>query len=90
MNAVIKLSRKSGRFPQSLQLRCIQDIKPTNFRGGFGLIYQGKLNGRLVAVKKVLEGNHSPEQFDKVSNFNSDIYRRSHVVMRCSRFLMRQ
>lgn len=65
VNAVIKLSRKSGRFPQSLQLRCIQDIKPTNFRGGFGLIYQGKLNGRLVAVKKVLEGNHSPEQFDK-------------------------
>lgn len=65
VNAVIKLSRKSGRFPQSLQLRCIQDIKRTDFRGGFGLIYQGKLNGRLVAVKKVLEGNRSRQEFDK-------------------------
>ncbi|KAG2154481.1 kinase-like domain-containing protein [Suillus bovinus] len=65
VNAVFKLSRKSGRFPQSLQLRCIQDIKHTDFCGGFGLIYQGKLNGRLVAVKKVLEGRRSPEQFHK-------------------------
>lgn len=65
VNAVIKLSRKSGRFPQSLQLRHIQDLKHTEFHGGYGLIYQGKLNGRLVAVKKVLEGNRSPEQFHK-------------------------
>lgn len=65
VNAVFKLSRKSGWFPQSLQLRRIQDLKHTKFHGGYGLIYQGKLNGRLVAVKKVLEGNRSPEQFHK-------------------------
>ncbi|KAG1890003.1 kinase-like domain-containing protein [Suillus subluteus] len=65
VNAVIKLSRKSGRFPQSLQLCRIQDLKHTEFHGGFGLIYQGKLNGRLVAVKKVLEGKRSKEQFHK-------------------------
>ncbi|KAG2341066.1 kinase-like protein [Suillus weaverae] len=66
VNAVFKLSRKSGRFPQSLQLCHIQDLKHTEFHGGFGLIYQGKLNGRLVAVKKVVDGNRSPEQFHKV------------------------
>ncbi|KAG1739282.1 kinase-like domain-containing protein [Suillus lakei] len=66
VNAVFKLSRKSGRFPQSLQLCRIQDLKHTEFHGGYGLIYQGKLNGRLVAVKKVLEGKRSPEQFHKV------------------------
>ncbi|KAG2127482.1 kinase-like domain-containing protein, partial [Suillus clintonianus] len=65
VNAVFKLSRKSGRFPQSLQLGRIEDLKHTEFHGGFGLIYQGKLNGRLVAVKKV-EGKRSPEQFHKV------------------------
>lgn len=66
MNAVFKLSRKSGRFPQSLQLDRIQDLKHTEFHGGFGLIYQGKLNGRLVAVKKVVNCKCSPEQFHKV------------------------
>ncbi|KAG1812195.1 kinase-like domain-containing protein [Suillus subaureus] len=65
VNAVFKLSRKSGRFPQSLQLCGIQDLKHTEFHGGFGLIYQGQLNGRLVAVKKVLEGKRSQEQFHK-------------------------
>lgn len=65
VNAVFKLSRKSGRFPQSLQLCRIQELKHTEFHGGFGLIYQGKLNGRLVAVKKVLEGKRSQEQFHK-------------------------
>lgn len=65
VNAVFKLSRKSGRFPQNLQLCHIQDLKHTDFHGGFGLIYQGKLNGRLVAVKKVLEGKRSQEQFHK-------------------------
>jgi hypothetical protein len=81
VNAVFKLSRKSGRFPQSLQLCHIQDLTPTEFHGGFGLIYQGKLNGRLVAVKKVAEGKFSPEKFHKVGNFNSDSDRSSHVVM---------
>ncbi|KAG2341045.1 kinase-like protein [Suillus weaverae] len=66
LNAVFKLSRKSGRFPQSLQLCRIQDLKHTEFHGAFGLIYQGKLDGRLVAVKKVVDGNRSPEQFRKV------------------------
>lgn len=81
MNAVFKLSRKSGRFPQSLQLSHIQDLTHTEFHGRFGWIYQGQLNGRLVAVKKVAEGErHSPEQ-SKVSNLNSDGDRSLHVVM---------
>jgi hypothetical protein len=90
VNAVFKLSRKSGRFPQNLQLCHIQDLKHTDFHGGFGLIYQGKLNGRLVAVKKVLEGKRSQEQFHKVSNFDSDVDRGSHVVILCSRFLTKR
>lgn len=68
VNAVFKLSRKSGRFPQSLQLCHIQDLTHTEFHGAFGLIYQGKLNGRLVAVKVVGEGKYSPERFKVFSN----------------------
>ncbi|KAG0707066.1 kinase-like domain-containing protein [Suillus ampliporus] len=65
VNAVIKLSRKSGRFPQSLQLCRIHDLKDTDLRGGYGSIFQGKLNGRLVAVKKVRADRRSPHQFHK-------------------------
>lgn len=69
VNAVFKLSRKSGRFPQSLQLSHIQDLTHTEFHGRFGWIYQGQLNGHLVAVKKVAEGEqHSPEQSKVFAN----------------------
>ncbi|KAG1751323.1 kinase-like domain-containing protein, partial [Suillus paluster] len=65
VNAVIRLSRKSGRFPQNLQLCHVQDLRSTELCGGYGLIYEGKLHGRLVAVKKVREGRRSSHQFHK-------------------------
>lgn len=68
VNAAFKLSRKSGQFPQSLQLSHIQDLTHTEFHGRFGWIYQGKLNGRLVAVKKVGQGKRSPEQSKAFAN----------------------
>ncbi|KAG2068800.1 hypothetical protein BDR04DRAFT_737492 [Suillus decipiens] len=39
------------------------DLKHAKFHGRYGLIYQGKLNSCLVAMKKVLDGSCSPEQF---------------------------
>ena len=71
LHAIIKLARKSGRFPQSLRLNHIQELKATHFEGGFGLIYQGKLNDRVVAVKQVKVGTRTPEQFLKVSTLVS-------------------
>lgn len=66
----MKLSRKSGRFPRSLQLRQIQDLTKTNFHGGFGVIHQGKLNGRVVAVKEVTAGRRPLQQLLKVSSLS--------------------
>jgi len=62
LNAIMRLSRKSGRFPLRLRLRQIQDLMETNFEGGFGEISQGKLNGRIVAVKKLKVGSRTPQQ----------------------------
>jgi len=67
----MRLSRKSGRFPQSLQLSHIRDLKETDLSGGFGVISRGKLNHRVVAVKKMKVGGRTPEQFLKVSNSSS-------------------
>lgn len=68
LNALMRLSRKSGRFPLSLQLRQIQDLTGTNFEGGSGEISQGKLNDRIVAVKKLKVGSRTTQQCLKVSN----------------------
>ncbi|KAG1751313.1 kinase-like domain-containing protein [Suillus paluster] len=53
LDAIIRLSRQSGRFPRSLQLREIDNLEPTDLRGGCGVIFKGELLGRFVAVKEI-------------------------------------
>ncbi|OAX40921.1 kinase-like protein [Rhizopogon vinicolor AM-OR11-026] len=64
LDAIIRLSRKSGRFPRSLQLRRIDNPEPTSFHGGFGVIFKGELLGRVVvAMKEIQAAGRTVEQF---------------------------
>jgi len=67
LDAIIRLSRKSGHFPQSLQLRRIDNLESTRLHGGSGIISKGELLGRLVAVKEIQAVGRTTEQFLKVS-----------------------
>src|SRR6267154_5387729 len=66
LDAIIRLSRKSGHFPRSLQLRQIDHLEPTHLHGGFGAIFKGELIGRVVAVKEIQATGRTVEQFLKV------------------------
>lgn len=69
LDAIIRLSRKSGHFPQSLRLRRIDNLRPTSLHGGTALISKGELLGRFVAVKEIQAVGRTTEQFLKdVSN----------------------
>ncbi|KAG0707059.1 kinase-like domain-containing protein [Suillus ampliporus] len=65
LDAIIRLSRKSGHFPRSLQLRQIDNLEPTGLHGGSGVIFKGELLGRFVAVKEIQAVGRTVEQFLK-------------------------
>lgn len=65
LDTIIRLSRKSGRFPQSLQLRRIDNLVQTSLHGGSGIISKGELLGRVVAVKEIQAVGRTTEQFLK-------------------------
>jgi hypothetical protein len=67
LDAIIRLSRKSGHFPRSLQLQYIDNLEPTSFHGSFGAIFKGELLGRVVAIKEIQTAGRTIEQFLKVS-----------------------
>jgi hypothetical protein len=50
---MIKLAHRSERIPLSLYLYDLHISPDATYKfGGFGDVYQGSLNGQLVAVKK--------------------------------------
>ncbi|KAG2341075.1 kinase-like protein [Suillus weaverae] len=65
LDTIIRLSRKSGHFPRSLQLRRIDNLEPTSLHGGSGVISKGELLGRFVAVKEIQAVGRTTEQFLK-------------------------
>ncbi|KAH7888970.1 kinase-like domain-containing protein [Phlebopus sp. FC_14] len=65
LDAVIRLSKRSRLYPQSLLINDVENRTPTNKRGGFGLIYKGNLRGRVVAVKELHAAYCTPDQLMK-------------------------
>lgn len=81
LDAIIRLSRKSGHFPQSLQLRRIDNLESTRLHGGSGIISKGELLGRLVAVKEIQAVGRTTEQFLK--DFSNEAVVWCHIQHAC-------
>ncbi|KAG2109972.1 kinase-like domain-containing protein [Suillus discolor] len=81
LDTIIRLSRRSGHFPQSLQLRRIENLEPTSLRGGSGVISKGELLGRLVAVKEIQAVGRTTEQFLK--DFSNEAVVWCHIQHDC-------
>jgi hypothetical protein len=51
VNALLRLSRVSGLYPECLALKGIEmEVAPVD-RGAFGDVYKGVLYGQVIAVK---------------------------------------
>ncbi|KAG1739294.1 kinase-like domain-containing protein [Suillus lakei] len=81
LDAIIRLSRKSGHFPRSLLLRRIDNLEPTSLRGGSGVISKGELLGRFVAVKEIQAVGRTTEQFLK--DFSNEAVVWCHIQHAC-------
>ncbi|KAL4073743.1 kinase-like domain-containing protein [Scleroderma citrinum] len=53
LGAVIRLTRKTLVYPSCLEIKGVSDYAMTIDEGGSGLIYQGSLLGRTVALKRL-------------------------------------
>jgi hypothetical protein len=51
VNALLRLSRATGLYPEWLALKGIQMEAAPVDRGGFGDVYKGVLHGKVIAVK---------------------------------------
>ncbi|EGO03486.1 hypothetical protein SERLA73DRAFT_83501 [Serpula lacrymans var. lacrymans S7.3] len=51
LHGLIRLSRKSTRFPSRLSLKGVEYDRKMVIRGGYGDVYKGSWEGRAVAVK---------------------------------------
>jgi hypothetical protein len=52
LSAIVKLSGKSGLYPECLDLSDVEILGTDAVAGGaFGDIWKGKINGRAVAIK---------------------------------------
>lgn len=81
LDAIIRLSRKSERFPRSLQLRRIENLEPTGLHGRFGVIFKGELLGRFVAVKEILTVGRTTEEF--LEDFSNEAVVWCHTQHEC-------
>jgi hypothetical protein len=52
VSAIVKLSKKSGLYPQCLILRGVQKLGQDAVAGGsFGDIWKGEVDGHIIAIK---------------------------------------
>ncbi|KAF9241775.1 kinase-like domain-containing protein, partial [Melanogaster broomeanus] len=65
LDAVIRLSKKSRHYPQSLKITGFDNCTPTNHKGGSGAIFQGNLMGRVVALKELQGAARTADQYLK-------------------------
>ncbi|KAH7916590.1 kinase-like domain-containing protein [Hygrophoropsis aurantiaca] len=58
LDALIRLSRKAGLYPESLLLKNVTILghEPL-YSGSFGAVYKGELHGRLAAIKRLKAGS---------------------------------
>ncbi|KAH7916617.1 kinase-like domain-containing protein, partial [Hygrophoropsis aurantiaca] len=69
LDALIRLSKKSGRYPMSLVIHNLEVPDPNTRpvgQGGFGEVFQARMQGRLVAIKKLkIRQNDANEMLKK-------------------------
>ncbi|KAF8549770.1 kinase-like protein [Imleria badia] len=65
LDAVVRLSRKSRLYPQSLNITGVEQAASTGDRGGFGAIFRGVLSGRVVALKELQTAGRSADDYLK-------------------------
>ena len=70
MNVLIPLSKESGCCPPSLYIPegTISELK-LKAKGGFGQVFEGKLDSRLVAVKALTRNTTSLPNYTKVTMY---------------------
>lgn len=69
LDAVVRLSRKSRLYPQSLNITGVDQVGSTGDRGGFGAIFRGVLSGREVALKELQAVGRTADDYLKARHF---------------------
>lgn len=69
LDAVVRLSRKSRLYPQSLNITGVDQVASTGDRGGFGEIFRGELSGRVVALKELQATGRTADDYLKARRF---------------------
>ncbi|KAF8840887.1 kinase-like protein [Paxillus ammoniavirescens] len=80
LDAVIRLSKKSRHYPQCLKITGVDDCAATNDRGGFGAIFQGKLLGKVVALKELQAAGRTTDRFLKDFCQEAVVWRNVHHI----------
>jgi hypothetical protein len=72
VKALLELSRKSGLYPQCLALRGVEMDQLPVAHGGFGDVYKGRWQEKLIAVKvmKVYQNSDTDKLLKVVLNYS--------------------
>ncbi|KAH7925615.1 kinase-like protein [Leucogyrophana mollusca] len=76
LDALIRLSRKSGLYPESLVLTNLAILsKEPLYSGGYGAVYKASIQNRLAALKVLKVGNQEPMEILKAFAHEAIVWR---------------